>query len=321
MWTPIPPVVILASFFPLYASAVTLNQVVAAYRQSTVFIRVDKAHEVTGAVTSMQGTGFILNDKGFVLTAAHVVSGGPSLQVNVRGATGSREGPEEGMEVLYENSSFDVAVVRFKNTALARKPVKLGDPWLVTQDATIYALGYPGAEEWFHTEGKLSGIGPKGSWNTTITLNPGMSGGPIFNASGEVVAMVWGGVNTPGVSGINRVLPINLMSEPIRMAGAQVPSGLVEVPYRVDVTQDSMGGATATSQPYIRTFQAQPGLTIADYRYVAKSANNASAPKVELSNDRKTLTVQFSLKSGPAYDQWRGWMDGEVLTKQIPEQP
>ncbi|WP_460421722.1 S1 family peptidase [Pseudomonas sp. ZL2] len=219
-----------------------------------------------------------------------------------------------------------LAALRFKNTATVRRPISLGDPWRLADDATVYAMGFPGAEEWFHAEGKLAGKGPKGSWNTTIVLNPGMSGGPVFNTDGSVVAMVWGGVNTPSVSGINRVLPVNLLADALKIAGSispthtstlVVPVQGIEQPYKIDVTQESLGGISPETKQYRRTFNAKPGFQIADYQLVSKSANNASAPSISLSPDKKAITIDFDLTSGPAYDRWRGWLDGELLTRQV----
>ncbi len=308
------------------AGSASLSDVVKANRNSVVYIRVQKAVETTGAVTEQHGTGFVVNKDGFVLTAAHVVSGGAGYQVDVRGALGSREGNLEGMEVLYENSNFDVALLRFKNTAVDRRAVLVGDSWNVADGATVYAMGFPGTEEWFHTDGRLAGKGPKGSWNTTATLNPGMSGGPVFDSDGKVIAMVWGGVSTPGIAGINRVLPVHLLADPLRIAGGLLtaqsaptePTGLPrEVSYKFDQTQTSKGGLSAATTQYSRTFQAQAGFRIVDYRYVAKSANNASSPLISLAADGKTLSVSFSLTSGPVFDQWRGWIDAEILTRQV----
>jgi S1-C subfamily serine protease len=302
-------------------SAKTLAEVVQSNHTSVVYIRVEKVAESTGAVTDQHGSGFIVS-AGYLVTAAHLVSSGPGFQVDVRGATGSREGTLEALEVVYENSNFDVAVLRFRNTALDRRPVALGDPWKVSADATIYAMGFPGTEEWFHTEGRLSGTGPKGSWSTTAVLNPGMSGGPIFNTDGEVVAMTWGGVANPGVAGISRVLPINLLSDAFRVSGSQVAVVAhqgVDVPYHFGETQESLNGFEAASRGYSHTFVAKEGFKIVDFRYVPRSANNASEPRILVSPDGKRLDVDFALTSGPIYDQWRGWIDAEILTKQEPD--
>ncbi len=317
------------------ASALTLSEAVEKNRQSVIYVKVSKANETTGAVTEQHGTGFILNKEGYAVTAAHVVSGGQGLQVEIRGAVGSREGVLEPMEVLFESSNFDVALIRFKDSSKQRKPVALGDPWKRKDGDTIYVMGFPGIEEWFHTSGVLSGKGPKGSWNTTAVLNAGMSGGPAFDTDGDVVAMVWGGVPTTGVSGINRVLPINLLREPLEFAGAFAraaaaatattpavvplppkPADIQEVQYAFAETQTSFGGFQAATRTYTKTFDAMTGFRITDYKVIPKSSNNARTPTTVLSPDGKKLTVTFALTSGPAYDQWRGWIDAEVQTRQ-----
>lgn len=316
------------------ASAMTLSEAVEKYRQSVIFVKVAKADGTTGAVTEQHGTGFILNKDGYAVTAAHVVSGGPGLQVDVRGAVGSREGQLEPMEVLYESSNFDVALIRFKDTSKVRTPVLLGDPWARKDGDTIYVMGFPGTEEWFHSSGVLSGKGPKGSWNTTVVLNPGMSGGPAFDTDGAVVAMIWGGVATPGVAGLNRVLPINLLREPLLFAEAassttmtasvslprpKKPENIQEFQYAFSEVQTTLGGFQPTTKTYQKTFNAQPGFKIIDYKLISKSANNAGPPSITLSQDGKQLSVQFPLTSGPVFDQWRGWIDAEIQTRQMQE--
>lgn len=316
-------------------AALTLSEAVEKNRQCVIFLKVSKANEITGAVTEQHGTGFILNREGYAVTAAHVVSGGQGVQVEIRGAVASREGALEPMEILFESSNFDVALIRFKDSSKSRKSVTLGDPWARKDGDTIYVMGFPGTEEWYHSAGVLSGKGPKGSWNTTAVLNPGMSGGPVFDTEGAVVAMVWGGVQTTGVTGINRVLPINLLREPLEFARAFAtlkaaanatlpvavpvppkPADIQEVQYAFAETQTSFGGLQPVTQPYSRTFDAKPGYKITDYKVIAKSANNAATPTVILSPDGKQLQVQFALTSGPIYDQWRGWIDAEVQTRQ-----
>lgn len=322
--------VILALLFLLSVTcqSASLSDVVKGNRHSVIYVKVQKADGKTGAVTEQHGTGFVVNKAGFVITAAHVVSSGAGFQIDVRGAEASSEGTLEGMEVVYENSNFDVALLRFKNTAKERKAVVLGDPWSVPDDAVIYAMGFPGTEEWFHTEGKLSGkVGPKGSWNTTITLNTGMSGGPIFTSDGKVVAMTWGGVPTEGIAGINRILPVNLLYDPLKFAGAvfsanspvsPTPGEAIEIVYKVDKTQEPQVGLKPTENSYRESFEAKPGYKIVEYKYIEKSNNQGKVSAPSISNDGKSLSIDFALRSGPVFGG-RGWLDAEILTRQIKE--
>jgi hypothetical protein len=303
----------------------SLIDVVNNNRGSVVYINTQKISENTGAVTEQFGTGFLVNGEGYVLTAAHVVGSGAGFQIDIRGGIGSREAVLEGMEVLYENTNADVAVLRFKNSSIRRPSVQLGDPWAVAGDAVLYAMGFPGREEWFHTEGKMAGRGPKGSWNTTLVLNPGMSGGPIFDVNGKVVAMVWGGVPDQGIYGINRVIPINVLSDALRIAGAlpllkaAMPERLVEVAYKIEETKNSDLKMESTIKDYALVFNAKPGFKIVDAVYVEKSANNSTKPDIDLSEDKKSIKVTFNIKSGPLYDQYRGWLSADILTRQARE--
>ncbi|MFS8977249.1 serine protease [Cupriavidus necator] len=320
---------ILTSFLLIVtsANAVSVEDLVKKYRQGVVYIKVQKVNPINGAISEEHGTGFIVNKSGYVLTSDHVVAASGGLQTDVRGAVGSAEGTLEGMEVVFESTNFDVALLKFKNTAIERTELPLGDPWAVPDGDSLYAMGFPGKEEWFHTEGKLSGkVGPKGSWNTTLSLNPGMSGGPVFDSRGGVVAMVWGGVPTAGIVGINRIMPVNLMPDALRIGGATTqsasappPDQMIEIRYTLDQTQETLGGVQAASRSYSRKFNAQPGYKIVDYKLVTKSTNNADITTVEVSSDRKSISITFSLRSGPIFDRWRGWLSAEVLTRQQPE--
>jgi Trypsin-like peptidase domain len=312
---------VFCTFFPCVGTAASLSEVVKTYRNAVVFLKVEKVNQTTGAITEVYGTGFVVNKNGHVLTSGHVVASGPGLDVNIRGAIASREGSLESMEVIHENSNFDVALLKFRNTAIERLSVQFGDPWLVDKGATVYAMGFPGKEEWFHTEGTLSGDGPKGSWNTTLVLNTGMSGGPVFNVNGQVVAIVWGGVPGEDIRGINRILPINLLAEPLCVSGISMlnipkPATVIERSYTINNGQETLGGLTAASRDYAETYTAQPGYKIIDFKFVPVSANNAIGPKIELAPDRESFTARYTLKSGPVFDRWRGWIEGQVLTRQ-----
>jgi len=318
---------------PLSAAALSLQEIVQRNRNSVVCVKVETANPTTGARTEVRGTGFIVSKEGWLLTSQHVVSTSVGIDRLVRGSVGSCEGTFENMEVLVENTNTDFALLRFKNTAPQRMAVTFGNPWSVGDAATVYSMGFPGNEEWFHTAGTLSGKnGPMGSWNTTLVLNPGMSGAPVFDSDGRVVALVWGGVPTPGVTGINRMLPIDLIILALRaagtlacVAGASIPTfgcpgeaaaATIDVSYTVDDTQESRAGFSPTSAAYTKTFQARPGYKITDFKYVSRSANYATVNSVEVAEDQRSVTIKYSLKSGPVFDRWRGWIDGTIVTRQ-----
>jgi len=306
----------------------SLAEVNAAYRKATVFIRADKVNGQTGAVTTETGSGFILNNSGYVLTADHVVAAGSDIDVKIAGASESREAQLESLELLFENAQLDVALLKFKNTALPRKSVKVGNPWALDDGAKIYVLGFPGQEEWFSDAGTLSArSGPKGSWLTSMNLDAGTSGGPVFNQSGEVVAFVWGGANklvsngnAAAMHGLNRAIPVNLVGEFLSAAGVASPTTRMafdEVTYKIDETLNSAMNVAPTTKAFEKVFAAKPGYVIVDQQLISKSATKVSDVSTSIAPDGKSMKVAYKLTSGPLYDQWRGWLEADVITKQV----
>ena len=220
-----------------YAMAVSLigsvahGQTLAAkvadkYRRSMVYLSVNKITN-TGEVVTEGGTGFVISDKGHVLTSCHVIdrriitSDGTTNStavdtVEVRGAMSSRNAPLEPMSVLRCSSDIDLALIKFKNTALARTPIPvssasgaLGDP--------IAAMGFPKELDFFTRNGTLSGDADNDLLSVDMTLNPGDSGGPVLDGNLRVVAVTEGGF---AGSGIGVVRPIRHAALLLIEAGA-----------------------------------------------------------------------------------------------------
>lgn len=153
------------------------------------------------------GSGFVLNDQGFVGTNWHVVaspdSGGPYANGFVLASGSSQQYP---FTVLWMDAELDLAILRV-GSGFSRPRLPLTDQ-LPKKGADVFALGFPGgadprlggpAVDATVTAGVLGRI-YKGTWkgNAAFTVlqhsaqtNPGNSGGPLFDACGRVI-----GVNT-----------------------------------------------------------------------------------------------------------------------------
>jgi S1-C subfamily serine protease len=201
----------------------TLAQLVGRYRNSVLRLRVEIVDKKNGAVTDAYATGFVISDQGHVLTAAHFLNG-VDRYATVYGHVASKFSAADELEIISHDTTQDAALLKFKSSAIVRIPIPIGSPKYVSDASTLYVMGFPMSEEWFYDTGTLTGKGgPLGSWTTTMSFEPGISGGPIFNADGEVVAMVWGGV--PGSEGtLNRILPVNLLSTQIEKSGSKISS-------------------------------------------------------------------------------------------------
>ncbi|MFT4190827.1 MAG: DegQ family serine endoprotease [Comamonas sp.] len=157
-----------------------------------------------------QGSGFIINGDGIVLTNAHVVAGAKEVTVKL---TDRREFQAK---VLGSDARTDVAVLKIDASHLPT--VRLGDVRSLKVGEWVLAIGSPYGLENTVTAGVVSAKGrslPDDSTvpfiQTDVAVNPGNSGGPLFNSRGEVV-----GINsqiysrTGGYQGLSFAIPIDL---------------------------------------------------------------------------------------------------------------
>ena len=163
--------------------------------------------------TRGQGSGFIVSADGLVLTNAHVVKGATDVTVKL---TDRRE---FRAKVLGADPKTDVAVLKIdaKNLPV----VRMGSTRDLQVGEWVLAIGSPYGFENSVTAGVVSAKGrslPDDSMvpfiQTDVAVNPGNSGGPLFNARGEVV-----GINSQiysrsgGYQGLSFAIPIELAAK------------------------------------------------------------------------------------------------------------
>ncbi|KQP17658.1 DegQ family serine endoprotease [Pseudorhodoferax sp. Leaf267] len=157
-----------------------------------------------------QGSGFIVSADGIVLTNAHVVRGAKEVTVKL---TDRRE---YVAKVLGQDPKTDIAVLKIEAKNLP--VVKIGRTEDLRVGEWVLAIGSPFGFENTVTAGVVSAKGrslPDDSSvsfiQTDVAVNPGNSGGPLFNTRGEVV-----GINsqiysrTGGYQGVSFAIPIDL---------------------------------------------------------------------------------------------------------------
>jgi serine protease Do len=157
-----------------------------------------------------QGSGFIVSADGLILTNAHVVDGAEVITVRL---TDRRE---YRAKLVGADPQTDVAVLRIDAKNLPT--VKLGDPSKVKVGEPVLAIGSPFGFENTVTSGIVSAKSrslPDDTYvpfiQTDVAVNPGNSGGPLFDARGEVV-----GINsqiysrTGGYEGLSFAIPIDV---------------------------------------------------------------------------------------------------------------
>ena len=160
-----------------------------------------------------QGSGFIVSADGLILTNAHVVRGAKEVTVKL---TDRREFQAK---VLGEDAKTDVAVLKIEARDLPVVP--LGSTRALRAGEWVAAMGSPFGFENSVTVGVVSAKGrslPDDGYvpfiQTDVAVNPGNSGGPLFNARGEVV-----GINSQiysrsgGYMGLSFAIPIELATK------------------------------------------------------------------------------------------------------------
>jgi len=156
------------------------------------------------------GSGFIVNSDGYILTNTHVVANADEVTVRL---TDRREFPAK---VIGADERTDVAVIKINGTNLTI--VKLGDPSRIRPGQWVLAIGSPFGFENSATAGIISATSrsvPGENYvpfiQTDVPVNPGNSGGPLFNMAGEVI-----GINsqifsrTGGFMGVSFAIPIDV---------------------------------------------------------------------------------------------------------------
>lgn len=167
-----------------------------ANEDSVVFIHSQRFRkDGTGIKENSYGTGFIISRDGHVLTAAHVVlSDDKDTVVETKASVRSRHAHSYPIRTIKRDAEVDVVLLLLPDAGVEWKPVSRGDSKTVPKDAPLYSLGFPGGSDQAPATGLLSHkFGPRGTWQTTLPINRGNSGGPIFDLNGKFVAVASAG--------------------------------------------------------------------------------------------------------------------------------
>src|ERR1017187_3866585 len=142
------------------------------------------------------GSGFFLNEDGFLMTNFHVIEGETQISVEVYHQTNGQLDRKtyKLVRIIALNKFADLALLKVDDKDAPRfKSVPLGSADALSVGETVFAIGSPLGLERTVTEGILSTktreMGGVLYLQTTAQINPGNSGGPLFNLSGEVIGV------------------------------------------------------------------------------------------------------------------------------------
>jgi serine protease Do len=194
------------------------------------------------------GSGFFINPEGNVVTNYHVVEGQKKIFII------TSENKIYKAKVMRESQEEDIAILEIETSPKNFRYLKMGNSDAIEVAETVIAIGNPFGLAFTVTSGIISAVGrttpdgKEGLIQTDAAVNPGNSGGPLINMSGEVI-----GINTMiyaskggGFMGVAFAVPINraktlLASTPKGKSGvylgirlATTEKGLIAI-YSVDI--------------------------------------------------------------------------------------
>ncbi|HEX5220199.1 MAG TPA: trypsin-like peptidase domain-containing protein [Verrucomicrobiae bacterium] len=142
------------------------------------------------------GSGFFLNEEGFLITNFHVIEGETQISIEVYHQTAGQleRKTYKQVRIVAMNKFADLALLKIDDKDAPKfKYVQIGSADALAVGERVFAIGSPLGLERTVTEGILSTktrqLGGDLYLQTTAQINPGNSGGPLFNLYGEVVGV------------------------------------------------------------------------------------------------------------------------------------
>lgn len=311
--------------FSTNSEALTASEAFEKVSPAVVIVSVSGVVDYSGIIpkeTEGIGSGFIINEEGYILTNYHVIKGAKEVVVTLS------DGKDVKAKVINYDENQDVAMLKISDDSI-KVPgvVELGDSEALKPGEQVIAIGTPLSKEFNHTvtAGIVSAVNRTVETSSGVQLNliqtdaainPGNSGGPLVNTKGEVVGINNMKIASDEVEGIGFSIPINeikdrieSLSKPILNLGISVREinsdlgkqyNMDEGLYIVQVTEFSpaeksglQGGDLIVKfdGKRIKTFQE-----LKDIRDTKQEGDTVSVEVIR-NGENKTFNVQLEAKS------------------------
>jgi S1-C subfamily serine protease len=205
-------------------------------QQSTVYIFFDVTDPATGAKATIQGTGFVVSRLGYVLTASHLLrdwsrqSQSDKEKNPIRGTLGDKPGYVStsplNLAVINPGNpdSEDIALLKLPDPernavqGYLPAPVCMALPSEAVMGDAFTAFGFPLGKNIQPVPGILGTKNADGGrWAAASAFADGMSGGPVYDASGNLIGLVKGGL--ADTEAVRWITPIRHAENLLRIAG------------------------------------------------------------------------------------------------------
>ncbi|WP_308780186.1 trypsin-like peptidase domain-containing protein [uncultured Clostridium sp.] len=270
--------------------------------------------------TSGIGSGFIINEEGYILTNYHVIKGAKEVVVTLS------DGRDVNAKVVNYDENQDVAMLKISDDNIkVPAVVELGNSDALKPGEQVIAIGSPLSKEF----GQTVTAGIVSATNRTVktssgvelnliqtdtAINPGNSGGPLVNTKGEVVGINNMKLASDTIEGIGFSIPINSikdridsLSKPILNLGISVREinselgkqyNMDEGLYIVQVTEFSPAEkAGLQSGDLIVKFDGQRITTFNELKEIRDTKKEGDIVSIEIIRNGETKTVNLQLES------------------------
>ena len=282
---------------PVAESDLPAAQIYERAAKSVVELAVSGGSGGSGAA-SAQGSGFVYDESGHIVTNQHVVAGATSIAVSFW------NGVEVDAKHVGTDPSTDLAVLRVDGSKSLLRPLRLGDSSVVVVGDPVLAFGSPFGLEGTVTAGIVSALHREMTApnNYTITntiqtdaaINHGNSGGPLLDRRGRVI-----GVNAQiesesgGSDGVGFAIPSTTVRS---IVGQLIATGEVEHAY-LGIRMAQLPDGVAVTEVLPGTPAEKAGLHPATGTTIIEGQEQPSGGDVVVEFDGEKVTSSVALQS------------------------
>ena len=246
-----------------------------------------------------EGSGFVWDERGYIVTNFHVIREAGRVYVFL-------EGSSTAYQARYVGGSpdNDVAVIKIEPPGSGLRPLLVGSSASLQVGQKVFAIGNPFGLDHTLTTGVVSGLGReilavsgntiRNVIQTDAAINPGNSGGPLLDSAGRLIGMNTA-IYTPGGGGLAQGFNVGIgFAVPVDTINRVVPDLIRKGSYtapRIGITSESsqVARALGVSGVVVRTVEPGSGAEEAGLRSIEYGPGGAVRADVILAVDGKRV--------------------------------
>jgi putative serine protease PepD len=249
-----------------------------------------------------QGTGFVYDTKGDIVTNDHVISGSSSVSVKLS------DGSTYKATVVGSDPSTDIAVLHIDAPASKLVPLALADSSKVAIGDGVVAIGNPFGLDGSVTSGIVSALNREivapdntpieGAIQTDAAINHGNSGGPLLDLQGKVIGITSQiQSDSGGNDGVGFAVPSNTVSSIVTQL---ISTGKAQHALLGVSVQTASAGGVTVGQVSSGSAAASAGLKVGDVITAVDGTNVATAEKLRaiIAGHKPGDSITLTLKRG-----------------------